>query len=120
MSDIDNYLESIYYNPKHPAAYAGLTKLYKVVKRENKFNVSKKRIKEWIGKQESYTNHQSVRRTFKRPKVIVSQKDRQWDGDTANMVKYEKHNNGYKYFALFIDIFTRYVWTYPLKTLKGK
>jgi hypothetical protein len=36
------------------------------------------------------------------------------------MMKYEEANEGYNYFVLFIDIFTRYVWTSPLKTLQGR
>ena len=36
------------------------------------------------------------------------------------MVKFEKNNNGYKYFVVFIDIFTRYLYTVPLKSLQGE
>ena len=36
------------------------------------------------------------------------------------MVKYEKDNDGYAYFVVFIDIFTRYLYTAPLKTLQGR
>ncbi len=110
----EQYLENIYFNPKHPAAYAGFNKLYKFVKSDRK-DISKKQLKDWLGKQEAYTSHQPVIRKFKRPRVIVGKKDRQWDGDTAYMVIYEKENDGIQYFALFIDIFTRYVWTHPLK-----
>ena len=35
------------------------------------------------------------------------------------MVKYRKSNN-YAYFVIFIDIFTRYLFTRPLYTLTGK
>ena len=33
------------------------------------------------------------------------------------MVKYKSDNNNYAYFVVFIDIFTRYLYTAPLKTL---
>ena len=46
-------------------------------------------------------------------------KDYQWDSDTANMSSYQKQNDNYSYFTVFIDIFTRYLFTYPLKTLTG-
>ena len=36
------------------------------------------------------------------------------------MVKYKKANDGYSYFTVFIDIFTRYLYTAPLKTLTGQ
>ena len=35
------------------------------------------------------------------------------------MVKYRDYNDGYGYFAVFIDIFSRYLYMYPLKTLSG-
>ena len=37
----------------------------------------------------------------------------------ANMVKYKKQNDGYGYFAVFIDIFTRFLYTQAMKTLTG-
>ena len=36
------------------------------------------------------------------------------------MVKYKTDNNEYAYFVVFIDIFTRYLYTAPLKTLRGE
>ena len=60
-----------------------------------------------------------VRRHFKRPRVLAFSPNYQWDSDTANMVSYQKHNDNYSYFTVFIDIFTRYLFTYPLKTLTG-
>ena len=36
------------------------------------------------------------------------------------MVKYKSDNNEYTYFVVFIDIFTRYLYTAPLKTLRGE
>ena len=47
-------------------------------------------------------------------------KNKEWDADTGNYVKWTKKNEGQGYFLLCIDIFTRYVWTRPLKTLQGK
>ena len=35
------------------------------------------------------------------------------------MVKFKSENNDYAYFVVFIDIFTRYLYTAPLKTLRG-
>ena len=36
------------------------------------------------------------------------------------MNQYKKYNDGYGYFVVFIDIFTRFLYTAPLKTLTGK
>ena len=60
-----------------------------------------------------------MRRHFKRPRVLAFFKNYQWDSDTANMVSYQKENDNYSYFAVFIDIFTRFLFTYPMKSLTG-
>ena len=51
--------------------------------------------------------------------MLAFSKDYQWDSDTANMTSFQKQNDDYKYFTVFIDIFTRYLFTYPLKRLTG-
>ena len=77
--------------------------------------LGKQKIRKWLLSQESYAVHREDRSRFKRRRVIAPYKDYQFDGDTADMSFYVPQNDGYKYFALFIDIFTRYVWTVPLK-----
>ena len=79
-----------------------------------------KKLKVWLSKQEAYTSHYPARRKFKRPRVLAFSKNYQWDTDTANMKQYKKYNDGYGYFVVFIDIFTRFLYTAPLKTLTGK
>ena len=37
-----------------------------------------------------------------------------------NMTRYEKFNGGYKFILVLIDVFTRFVWTFPLKTLTAR
>ena len=73
-----------------------------------------------MSKQEAYTSFFPSKRRFKRPRVIAFYKNYQWDTDTANMTKYKDYNEGYGYFVVFIDIFTRYLYTAPLKTLTGQ
>ena len=69
--------------------------------------------------QEAYTSHHPVNRVFRRLRVLAFSLNYQWDTDTGNMVKYRDYNDGYGYFAVFIDIFSRFLYTYPLKTLSG-
>ena len=76
-------------------------------------------MKKGLSKQETFTTFRPAQRTFRRPKVLAFTPNYQWDSDTANMVKY-KSDNEYAYFVVFIDIFTRYLYTSPLKTLRGQ
>ena len=53
---------------------------------------------------------------FERKKVIVNHIDEIHSCDLVDMMKYSKVNRGYKYIFTNIDIFSKYVWSFPLKT----
>ena len=53
---------------------------------------------------------------FERKKVIVNHIDEIHSCDLVDMVKYSKVNRGYKYIFTNIDIFSKYAWSFPLKT----
>ena len=120
MGDYKTYLSSIYYNPESPAAFTSVDKVYRYARKDGKYVLSRDKIRNWLLQQESYAVHRGTRKTFKRRRVIAPYKYYQFDCDTADMSYYTSHNNGYKYFVLLIDIFTRYVWTVALKTKTGK
>ena len=117
--EIDRYLHTLYYDIRSPVAYSSYSKLYPHIKRDGKYHITPRYLKKWLSKQETYTTFRPARRTFRRPKVLAFAKNYQWDSDTANMLKFKSENNDYGYFVVFIDIFTRYLYTAPLKTLKG-
>lgn len=117
---VDKYLSSIYYNPKHPGSYSGPTKLLRIVRQEGKHKIGLGRIKKWLSAQETYTLHRSVQHKIKRNKVVVDGIDDQWDIDLMDMTTIAKHNQGYKFVLLAIDIFSRFVWLQPLKSKQPK
>ncbi len=52
--DIDHYLKSIYFKISHPAAsFSRLDKLYKFVKKDAKFKLSKWQLKKWLTRHNS-------------------------------------------------------------------
>jgi transposase InsO family protein len=112
---LSNYLHRIYYDPNHAASYAGLDKLYRQVKKEGKHKIERKEIQKWLSQQDTHTLHRPVIRKYVHNRVLAPSIDYQHDADTAHMTKYAQFNDNYKYFALFIDIMSRYVWTRPLK-----
>ena len=121
LSDDDiRYLQNLYYNSESPVGYSNADRIWKYVRLTGDRDLTKKDIERWLSRQETFTLHKPARRKFPRPKVIAFYRNFQWDSDTANMVKFEKNNNGYKYFVVFIDIFTRYLYTVPLKSLQGE
>ena len=116
----EDYLASIYYDPAHAGAYAGLEKLYRAVRREGKFVLGRKKIRDWLTKQENHAVHKEERTKFRRRRVVAPFVDYQWDADTAYMESYKKQNDGYAYFLLVVDIMSKYVWTEALRTKTGK
>ena len=118
MADL-GVLKEIFSSPQEPGSFSGIGKLQQALK-DKGVRLSQKQIKSWLAEQDTYTALRETKSVQERPHVIVYGKDQQWDADTANFVSWEKENDGFSYFLLCIDIFTRYVWTYPLKTLQGK
>ena len=116
---MDDYLSSVYYDPKRPGGFGGAERLYKDVKKEGKFAISRKEIKEWLMKQDTYTLHKPMRRHFKRNRVIVGGIDQQWQMDLADMQSMQTFNDGYRYLLVCIDVFSKYEWVVPLKDKTG-
>ena len=53
---------------------------------------------------------------FERKKVIVNHIDEIHSCDLVDTTKYSRVNGGYKYIFTNIDIFSKYSWSFPLKT----
>ena len=120
MAPWEDYLRRIYYDPSHPASYEGEKALYKAVRREKKFNISHKQIRNWLQNQDAYSLNKSVKRNFQHGCVIVSSIDDQWDADLASFAYDADANDGYRYLLVVIDIFSRYGWIEPIKDKSSK
>ena len=123
---MDDYLASVYYDPKRSGGFGGVDRLYKDVKKEGKEGKEKKerkrsrtKIKEWLMKQDAYILHKPIRRHFKRNRVIVGGINQQWQMDLADMQSMQKFNDGYHYLLVCIDVFSKYARVVPLKNKKG-
>ena len=116
---MDDYLASGYYDAKRSGGFGGVDRLYKDVKKEGKFDISRTKIKEWLMKQDTYTLHKPIRHHFRRNRVIVGGIDHQWQMDLADMQSMQKFNDGYRYLLVCIDVFSKYAWVVPLKNKTG-
>ena len=120
MAPWEEYLESIYYDPKHPGSLSGPSKLYQAVRSEGKFRIGLRRIKTWLKGQETYTMTHQVRRKFPRNRYAVEGIDSHWQADLMDMKNLAGYNNGIQYLLVIIDLFSRFVWVYPLKDKKAQ
>ena len=116
---LDSYLKSLYYDTKNAAAFGAASTLYNAVRAERRYHIPLTRIKEWLRKQKAYAFYRKAKKRFARERVVVSQKNQQWDCDSLSMLFYKKENEEYGYILVCIDIFTRFLYTRPLKTLRA-
>ena len=64
--------------------------------------------------------HRSIKRKFKKRRVLVSGIDKIWTADLADMSAFSKENDGVEFLLLVIDTFSKYGWIIPLKNKAGK
>lgn len=110
----EEYLQNIYFEPSHPASFAGPEKLYRVVKREGKFKLGRKRIKQWLQDQDQYSLYRDVKRKFTRRRIVVSGVDSQWGVDLASVQNISKFNDDILYLLVAIDVFSKFLFVEPL------
>ena len=108
--DVNEQLKGTYYDPTNPGAFGGARKL----KKGNR-NLKTKNIREWLSGQDTYTLHKSIKRKFKRRRIIVSGIDAQWQADLIDLSSLKKHNDGYTFALTVIDVFSKFAWVVPIK-----
>ena len=111
---MNDRLKALYYDPKHPAGFASITKLSK------ESGVNPKKVRKWLEAQPTYTLHNMARKKYPTRKYIVHDIDEQWQADLADVSLIANQNKGYNFILTVIDIFSRYAWARPLKTKSGK
>ena len=82
---MDEYLTQVYYNPKRSGGLGGVERLYRDVKKDGKYDISRAQLKKWLMKQDTYTLHKPARRHYRRNRVIVGGIDELWQMDLADM-----------------------------------
>ena len=109
---MDEYLTQLYYNPKRSGSLGGVERLYRDVKKEGKYDISRAQLKKWLMKQDTYTFTQTGTSPLQEKSRIVGGIDELWQMDLADMQAHAAENDGYRYFS-------KYVWVIPLKTKTG-
>lgn len=107
-------MEQLWYNPKEPVGYTGISKLARAS------NASVKETKKWLGNQLSYSLNKPIRKRFPTRKYIVAGINRLWQMDLMEMIPYASINNDYRYILTCIDVYSRYARAVPVKRKSGK
>ena len=73
-------------------------------------------VEECLKSQSAYTLHKPAGLNFKTRLVLAHQIDEQWQIDLVDMSKLLKHNDGFKFIMVVVDILSKYAWLEPLKS----
>ena len=109
------YLQSIWSDPKNAAAFSGPAKLYEFIKKDGKYKIGLPSIKRFLSGLDAYSLQKRVQRKFKRSPVLVEGIDVQWDGDLMDVRNISKYNKNYQYILVLQDVFSRFIFTAPLR-----
>jgi len=113
MSDWEEFLNTHYFDPEHPGAFAGPYKLYQILKEIGK-PTSYGNVKKWLQKQDAFTLLQPVKYRIKRQRIITQGIDDLWDADLADVTNLAQHNSDIHFLLIVIDVFSKYLWVEPL------
>ena len=115
----EKYLSQICYDLERPASFGGVDSIYRAVKNEGKYQISRNKIRLWLQKKDTYTLHKPVRYRFRRDRLIVGAMDDEWEADLVIMDSLSQQNNGYKYVLTVIDVLSKYAWVEAIKAKTG-
>ena len=115
----EKYLKQLYYNPKYNTAFSSASKLWHHIRQHGR-NISKKQLYKWLSKQDVFTSHHPIIHRFARRRVITRGLNDVWDVDLMDMSNLAKYNDGVHFIAIFIDVFSRYLYVHPMKNKSTK
>lgn len=95
---METLLRKIYYNPSHPAGFAGAH----TVLNKTRGNLKPKDAKNWLQFQDTYTLHKPARINFKRNRYIVNNIDQYWQADLNDMRGLAPYNDKVNYILAVI------------------
>ena len=118
-SDVKKYLSSKYKDSKFAGSFSGADKFYRAIRKDGKYSVSRKQIKQFLKSQDAYTLLRKVNRKFPRNRLITPYRGYLIDADTAHLISYSKQNDNHGYLIGAIDCFTKVAHAVPVKSLKA-
>ena len=101
----------MYYDPR--TCFSGMHDL------KRKTGAKMKDIREFLEKQDVYTLHKPILKTYAKRRVQVSDIDEQFQADLIDMQKFKSANNNVNYALTVIDVFSKKAWAIPIQRKTG-
>ena len=117
---MEEYLKSLYYDLGRESGLSGVNRLYRAVKQDAKYEITRKQVQDFLSGQNAYTLHKPARKRYPRNKTLAVGVDEIHQLDLVDVSNVAKYNRGYKYLLTWIDVFSKYAWVIPLKNKSAK
>jgi hypothetical protein len=118
--EIENLLSEVYHDTSNPASYQGISPLLKEVNRilaaSNRAQIPRQTVVDWMEKQNAYTTIKNSRVKFPTNPYKIPQLNSQLGSDLIDLSKFSSFNNGYRWILVIMNLYSRFVWTEPLKS----
>jgi len=101
----------MYYSMPSVESYGGINATKRATREKTKD------VKSWLSAQNAYSLHKPVRKKFRRRKTFAVGIDHLHQADLADFSSLARHNNGYRFVLVVVDVFSKFCW---LRALKDK
>ncbi|TKR73909.1 hypothetical protein L596_021154 [Steinernema carpocapsae] len=116
---MEKHLKDLYYNVDSKVCFTGVSTIYKEAKK--KFpNITRKDVQKYLNKQDTYVVHRPRHVNFPRNKVKAAGLYTHLEADICDFQKLKESNDGYAYALTVVDVASRQVFAFPLKTKSPK
>ncbi|KAL3091900.1 hypothetical protein niasHS_005528 [Heterodera schachtii] len=116
---IENVLERLYNDPKSPAAFAGVDRLWLEAKKELGNKIRKNDVKHYLEGHRTYTLMRPRRINFPRARTTAAGFMTDCQVDLADFQALSRHNSGNRYLMVVIDVLSKRIFVTPLRTKKS-
>lgn len=110
-------IDTLYNDPK--VGLTGINDFSRKLK-ENGQRVSDSTIKKYLEQHEGYSKHKQVKKQPQKRRFYSPAVDTIWQADIAYFTEYPEENDGYMYWLVCVDTFSKYCWVIPLKNKSMK
>lgn len=120
--EVKQTLEHLYNDPKSPAAYAGVNRLWQEAKKvlADRHHITKKHVEFFLSGHRTYNLMRPRRVHFPRARTVPSGYMTHVQADLADMQPLAEHNSGNRYILVAIDSLSRQLFVEPLKSKDAK
>ncbi len=107
-------LDQIYTNPSSPASFQGIDSVYGEAKLRG-LNVTRRRVRQYLQSQRSYTRHGTIRVRFPRNPIWSYSVNDCWFADLHDMTRLNWQNRRKKFLLIVVDALSRYLYCEPVR-----